>query len=213
MTNNGDDDDVGYRRPPRSTRFPKGKSGNPRGRPRGSRKEAPYEAVLGQIVTILENGVEKKVSAAKAFLMHLTRQAFEDDKSACRLLSEAALIVRSDPPLFDNDAPSDIIRQIVSIGPEMAMPLLGMAATRDRRKPSAYLLLEPWIVEAALARLGEKRLTPEQQAAVVNATRTPHKVKWPAHLSQTSGACRLQCNGARRIAGSGVDENSPKTIG
>jgi hypothetical protein len=41
------------------------------------------------------------------------------------------------------------------------------------------VLLEPWLVEAALARLGERRLTPEEQETVVQATRTPHKVKWP----------------------------------
>ena len=47
----GDDDAIGYRKPPASTRFRKGQSGNPRGRPRGRRNEPPYEAVLGQMVT------------------------------------------------------------------------------------------------------------------------------------------------------------------
>ena len=50
--------DVGYRKPPRATRFTKGQSGNPAGRRRGRRREAPYEAVLGQMVTIREGGVE-----------------------------------------------------------------------------------------------------------------------------------------------------------
>ena len=42
------------------------------------------------------------------------------------------------------------------------------------------MLLEPWIVEAALERLGKRRLTREQQEIVVRATRTPRKVRWPA---------------------------------
>jgi len=41
------------------------------------------------------------------------------------------------------------------------------------------MMLEPWVVEAALARFGERRLTPAEQAVVVQATRTPHKVRWP----------------------------------
>jgi hypothetical protein len=46
---------VGYRKPPRATRFTKGQSGNPAGRHRRHR-EAPYEAVLGQMVKIREGG-------------------------------------------------------------------------------------------------------------------------------------------------------------
>jgi hypothetical protein len=41
------------------------------------------------------------------------------------------------------------------------------------------MALEPWIVEAALARLGERRLTRDEQRVVERATRTPQKVSWP----------------------------------
>lgn len=49
----------------------------------------------------------------------------------------------------------------------------------DEFRDSAKLLLEPWIVEAALERLGEKRLNFAQQTIVVRATHHPHKVRWP----------------------------------
>jgi len=70
-------DDVGYGRPPVSTRFRKGQSGNPRGRPKGRKKEVPNDAVLGQTVTIREDGVEKTMTAAEAFLLSLAKQGLE----------------------------------------------------------------------------------------------------------------------------------------
>jgi hypothetical protein len=54
-----------------------------------------------------------------------------------------------------------------------------MASKLDRYRETARMMLEPWLVEAALARLGERRLTREEQETVVRATRTPHKVQWP----------------------------------
>ena len=34
-------DEVGYRRPPKASQFPPGRSGNPKGRPKGARNKRP----------------------------------------------------------------------------------------------------------------------------------------------------------------------------
>ena len=47
-------------------------------------KELPYEAVLGQMVTIREDGIERRVSAAEAFLLHMAKQGLEGDGAAAR---------------------------------------------------------------------------------------------------------------------------------
>lgn len=39
--------------------------------------------------------------------------------------------------------------------------------------------LNPWIVEAALERRGDRRLTVEEQQEVFANTRSPNKVNWP----------------------------------
>lgn len=55
-----------------------------------------------------------------------------------------------------------------------------MAKKFDALTKKAYMAIEPWIVEAALERFGDKRLTLDEQDIVYKATRTPHKVRWPA---------------------------------
>jgi hypothetical protein len=87
--------EVGYRNPPRSTRFRKGHSGNPKGRPRGSGSKVPHDAVLGRMVTIREDGRERRVTAAQAFLLQLVRKGLEGDSNAARNAIEAIETARA----------------------------------------------------------------------------------------------------------------------
>ena len=170
---------VGYRRPPASTRFQKGRSGNPKGRPKGRRNGRPYDVVLGQKVTIREDGVERKVSAAEAFLLHITKRGLEGDGPAAR----AAMAAIEEARAARGDAGvtlTVITRWLTSPGSvSEALTTLRMAVKLDAYRPTARMALEPWLVERALERLGDRRLSREEQEKVLKATRTPKKVKWP----------------------------------
>lgn len=176
----GTGDDVGYGMPPVSTRFRKGQSGNPRGRPRGRTRAIPYDAVLGQKVTIREDGQDRQVTAAEAFLLQLTKQGLEGDSAAARQALASIEEARAKQVLRDDTDVFELVTVFVSPGSvNAALEPLRMARKLDRKRPTARMALEPWIVEAALARLGSRRLTRDEQRTVLRATRTPRKVKWP----------------------------------
>jgi hypothetical protein len=82
---------VGYRSPPEATRFKKGVSGNPRGRPKGSLNVATVLArTLREKVAINENGRRRTVTKLEAALKQLVDQAAAGDLRALRHLTALA---------------------------------------------------------------------------------------------------------------------------
>jgi hypothetical protein len=186
---NGSPDDaediaVGYRKPPGATRFAKGRSGNPSGRPRGRHRQAPYESVLGQMMRIREGGAERHVTAAEAFLLQLAKRGLKGDGAASREC--LAMIEQARERQGADQSPISTI-VLVGVAPgsvTSALEPLRMAKKLDPHRETARIALEPWLVEAALARL-DRTLSSAEQRTIVDATRTPHKVKWPGWWSES----------------------------
>jgi hypothetical protein len=178
-----EESEVGYRSPPKATRFRKGQSGNPAGRPRGRHREAPYEPVLGQMVTIREGGTTRRGTAAEAFLLKLTKSGLEGDSAAARDILDVIEIAK-DQQGGGQLPVTEIVRTIVVPGSvTYALLPLRMAKKLDPYRETARMVLEPWLVEAALARLG-RTLSPAEQRVVLKGARTPHKVRWPDWWSE-----------------------------
>jgi hypothetical protein len=102
-----EDYEVGYGKPPRHTRFAKGQSGNPRGRPPGAKNFTTLlEEALDEPVTVTENGGRRKVSKRRAIVTQLVNRSATADFRAIKLLFD---IVR------------DIERQTEPASPETAV--------------------------------------------------------------------------------------------
>src|SRR6266446_3029950 len=79
--------EVGYGKPPLHTRFQKGQSGNPRGRPRGSKNLTTLLIqALDQLVVVTENGKRRKIAKRELGVAQLVNKFAMADPHATRLL-------------------------------------------------------------------------------------------------------------------------------
>jgi hypothetical protein len=85
-------------RRPKASQFRPGKSGNPKGPPKGSRSvEAFLKEAIEQKVAVTENGKTRRISALEVMLRRLVNDAMRSDPRALKLL--LPLIDRySEPP-------------------------------------------------------------------------------------------------------------------
>jgi hypothetical protein len=110
-------------------------------------------------------------------------KALDGNEAAQERLEEILAFRRERDPESGKEGITTIVHVIVSPdNPNYELQLLKMAVKLYRFQPHAQIKLEPWIVQGALDRLGNRRLDAKQQATVVAATRTPAKVRWPDWL-------------------------------
>ena len=94
------DYEVGYGKPPRHTRFTKGRSGNPRGRAPGTKNLKTFLIdALNELVVVTENGGRRTISKGQAIIKQLVNQSAKGDWRATKLLLDIQLDIehRSEP--------------------------------------------------------------------------------------------------------------------
>jgi len=81
------DYEIGYGRPPCHTRFKKGQSGNPKGRPGGA-KNLPtlLEEALNERVIVAEDGGQRKITKREAIVKQIVNRSATADWRAAKIL-------------------------------------------------------------------------------------------------------------------------------
>lgn len=79
--------EVGYGRPPRAHRFKPGRSGNPKGRPKGAKNEETIlNNLLNRRIEIREAGRTRKITVLEAMLLKFAEEALKGDPKAATFL-------------------------------------------------------------------------------------------------------------------------------
>lgn len=196
----------GYRDPPKHSQFKPGQSGNPKGRPKGPRRKPvqrpskfldetiscwiggrPFKGKRRQAIPLIaafwsiskpipgsitpgaseQAKLPKPNFALQQKLMKLAAQEEEIDRRIRR--NESFFYIVSLPIAPDSVT---CIEDAADVG--------GFGIKAYHKQKSARVLLKNRVIEESLARLGERRLTRDEQRLVLAATRFPKKMDWPS---------------------------------
>lgn len=81
--------EIGYRRPPKGGQFKKGQSGNPSGRPKGSKNFLTLlEQELDQKISVNENGRKKEITRMQAVVKRLVADTLQGNQRTLMTMVE-----------------------------------------------------------------------------------------------------------------------------
>jgi Family of unknown function (DUF5681) len=126
MPRDGEGDyEVGYGKPPHHTRFKRGQSGNPKGRPPGAKNLASsLNELLNELVVIKEDGGRKRISKRKAALKQLVNEAAKGNWRALKLLVDVLQDIeqRTEPQTEESSFGSTDQKVIEQLKARLSMP-------------------------------------------------------------------------------------------
>jgi hypothetical protein len=149
---------AGYCNPPKDTRFKKGQSPNPSGRPKGSTRRSAIEKLLQKQFTVVEGGRRRKVSIEEAICTQTIKAAIAGDMRMRRdLLRLLEKVSKKKQPTANSQTSGP--PQILLMKQSTALLLaLGICVEIEGR-----CALSSWVVQAARERQGWAPLSPEDE--------------------------------------------------
>lgn len=179
----------GSKNPSNNTRFKKGQSGNPNGRPKSAKEKqvSAFDIVVDRTLTVTQNGMPREMTVEEALQHQTYREAIGGSRMAQREIFKM-IAKREKARAARDDRISPFVQRRLEIDPDNAdgaLIILGIATHdesrnewADKREP---LLLEPWAVQAALTRRrGGEQLRTDEIVEIKQRTRNGEgKLRWP----------------------------------
>jgi hypothetical protein len=169
-----------------ATRFKRGQSGNPKGRPRKPKPPAssPF-AILDELLTVHELGSVGELPLEDAMLIKTYQLAITGSRRAGKKLVK--MILEREKLRFKSRAlQAPRITSKLERDPENALDALEILGIASREANASvgdsrngYLRLERWAVEAALRRRNFEELSSSDKQFIRRWTRDSEAVKWP----------------------------------
>lgn len=169
-----------------ATRFKRGQSGNPKGRPRKPKPPAssPF-AILDELLTVHELGSVGELPLEDAMLIKTYQLAITGSRRAGKKLVK--MILEREKLRFKSCAlQAPRITSKLERDPENALEALEILGIASREananvgdSRNGYLRLERWAVEAALRRRNFDELSSSDKQSIRRWTRDSAAVKWP----------------------------------
>jgi hypothetical protein len=174
-------------RPPISGRFPKGTSGNSKGRPKSRRppSTSAFDIILDRTLTVTQGGKPRDLTVEEAMQHKTYQEAINGNRAAQR---EVLKMIKKREKWLSAKRPFSPPERAMEIDPDNAneaLLLLGIAERDtkwDDHPTNEYqrLLLQPWAVQAALSRPGSRRLSAKDVSEIKLCTRDAEKLRWPS---------------------------------
>lgn len=184
---------IGPDNPPRKSRFQKGKSGNPKGRPKNKKNapRSPFDIVLDKELTVRFGSVVLDLPPDEAIQLKTLQKAFDGNQSARR---EVMRWIKSRDKEREKLGESLLgTGELLLEGPDPdnaneALKLLGVVTREPSRELDGsgveHLLIERWVAQMALSRRrGGEPLTEDDIALIKCEVREHESLRWPRSMS------------------------------